>query len=583
MHELEVHQIELELQNEELRSAQSRLEESLLRYRDLFDLAPVGYLRVRQDGGIVNANLTFAALVGVAREQLNRANLKKFVRNGCQDTFYRHLRMIFDGQARRICELELVRGDGSHFFAQVESVAQDSNEGPPQQCLMVVTDITERRRQEAQIHRQANHDALTDLPNRALFLDRLAYTIRTAQRERTGLALFYIDLDNFKWVNDTYGHRAGDHVLVESARRFKACARDNDTVARLSGDEFCILLPLVCSANDARLVARKVMAAMEPPFELDDGSSVRVSCSAGIAMYPKDCASVDDLMQGADLALYQVKRSGRSHYAFFARKLNEELIRQQKLGLELRNAAGRNELTLRYQPVIDLASGGPVGAEVLVRWKHPSLGLLLPSEFIPAAEENGLIVELGEWVLEEVHRQARIWYEQGLTLDTLWVNLAARQCGDVRLVGRLIALMDALNTWQGRPRVGLEITESYALDFSDAVRSAFSDLQRRGTSLAIDDFGTGFSSLGRLLHLPFDIIKVDKSFVAELVSSAKSKNLVRAVIALGHSMDARVIGEGIETREQLEILRDLECDLGQGFHISEPLMSHELAGFVRRD
>ena len=325
VHELEVHEIELEMQNEELQNAQTRLELSLARYRDLFDLAPVGYLSLRLNGVIVDANLTVARLLKTDRNQLARTKLSRYVHSEYQDTLLRHLRTTFLGNDRETCELELIRGDGACFFAQLDSILQYTGEEQQAQCLTVVIDITERRRQEALIHRQANYDALTDLPNRTLFLDRLAYTIRTAQRERTSLALFYIDVDNFKWINDTYGHAAGDRVLVETARRFTGCARENDTVARLSGDEFCILLPKVSSTADASLVASKVLASMEAPFVLPDGHNLQVSCSIGIALYPKDCDNAEALLRHADIALYQVKRCGRGHFALFTKELDEDI------------------------------------------------------------------------------------------------------------------------------------------------------------------------------------------------------------------------------------------------------------------
>lgn len=578
VHELEVHQIELEMQNEELQRTQTLLETSLTNYQDMFDLAPVGYVKMRPDGTIINANLTFADLLGASRDQLSNINVKRFVSQRDQDTLFRHLRKTFKGEARQTCEVEIVRGNGTTFHAHLESVSH----GVDPQSLTVVTDITERLRQEALIHRQANYDPLTELPNRSLFLDRLAYSIRNAQRERTSLALFYIDLDNFKWINDTHGHAAGDRVLTECARRFTACARENDTVARLSGDEFCMILPLMSSTDGARLVAQKVQAAMEAPFVLNDGKNLRVTCSLGIAMYPKDCNGPDELLQSADIALYQVKRSCPGQYTFFAKELNEEIIRAQRLGFELGDAILHNELTLRYQPVIELESGQIFGAEVLVRWEHPEFGLLLPDNFIPIAESTGTIVELGEWVLMRVCEQARAWNTKGVELSIIWVNLSVRQCGNLEHVNRLAGLLDKMRDWDEPPRIGLEITESDVLEFSDSSLSRFATLHRSGVSLSVDDFGIGYSSLDRLLHLPFDIIKVDKSFIADIAHSEKSANLVRAVIALGHAMNTHVIAEGIETREQFEILRDLECDFGQGFHIAEPLTTEELVDFQYR-
>lgn len=557
--------------------------ERLARYHHLFDLAPAGYLSLQLNGVIVDANLTVARLLKIDRNQLTHSRLSRYVSSDYQDTLRSHLRVSFRRNNHQTCELELIRGDGERFFAQLESIAQDTGEEQETQCLTVVTDVTDRRQQEALIYRQANYDTLTDLPNRTLFLDRLAYTISTAQRERTSLALFYIDLDNFKWIYDTYGHAAGDRVLVETGRRFVDCARENDTVARLSGDEFCILLPRVFTTANASLVASKILASMEAPFVLADGHHLRVTCSIAIALYPKDCTSPEALLTSADIALNQVKRSERGQFAFFVKEFDEEMVREQKLGLELSHAIVRKELTLRYQPVIDLKSSKIVGVEVLTRWQHPEYGLLPPSDFIPIAEANGSIVELGEWVLTQVCEQAREWHKERLNLATLWVNLSAKQWGNADRLNRLNRMLNSLNDWAGTPRVGLEVTESNVIKLSDSILSILKSLRQSGVSLSVDDFGSGYSSLGRLLHLPFDILKVDKSFVADIASSPISVNLVRTAIALGHAMHTRVVAEGIETQEQLEILNELGCDFGQGFYISEPLTSDRLCEFLHID
>ena len=279
IHELEVHQIELELQNEELRVIQAQLESSLEQFRDLFDLAPVGYLTLGREGIILGANLTVCSLLNVPRNELTGSSVFTLAVADSRDALFRHLRRTFQDDGRNSCEIEVVRRDGNRFYAQLESVRESRDDDSEFQCLTVLRDVTERHQQERLIHRQANFDALTNLPNRSLFLDRLSYSIRTAQREGTRLALFYVDLDKFKWVNDTYGHNAGDRVLVETATRLLGCARENDTVGRLSGDEFCMLLPLVGSPQNAGLVANKVMAAMESPFHLEESVPLRIACS----------------------------------------------------------------------------------------------------------------------------------------------------------------------------------------------------------------------------------------------------------------------------------------------------------------
>lgn len=579
-HDLEVHQIELELQNEELRRTQESLEISLARYSDLFELAPVGYLILSKSGVIIEANLTLSTLLRTDRNNLIQNNLNRFITPSDQDNWLRYLRSIFRGKGGQSCELEFVRGDGRKLYVQLNSIIQPVENEPENRCLTVATDVTERRRQESIIQRQANYDALTDLPNRTLFLDRLAYTIRLASRENTNLALFFIDLDNFKWINDGYGHAAGDRVLAETARRLVCCARKNDTVARLSGDEFCMLLPRVSSTSSASLVAEKVLDAMEEIFLLHDGTRVAVSCSIGIAMYPQDGDNAGSLLKSADIALYQVKQAGRRHFAFFSKSDETLMQRRQELGVGLKDAGPNNELVLHYQPIIELESGRPFGVEALVRWQHEEHGLLFPRDFIEVAESTGSIVELGEWVLKRAAADVANWRSQQLALNAVWVNLSVRQCGTMEGAQRLIKLLSELALGAQQIRFGLEITESAVLELSESTARMFEYLRKQGVLLTVDNFGTGYSSLGRFLHLPIDFIKVDRSFVAKMASSERSLQLVKAIIALGHSMRAGIIAEGIESQAQLGMLRDLGCDYGQGFHISKPLACDRLLNFV---
>lgn len=584
IHELEVHQLELEMQNEELRNTREKLDESLARYEDLFDLAPVGYLVLDSHGMINNANLKVSTLLQTERGSLLGRHLNEFVTPECQDALVRHLRLTFKQQYNQSCELDLLRKDGTTFIGQLESIVQSMGEEAEQQCLTLCSDISERRKQEAIIQHQANYDSLTDLPNRTLFLDRLAYTIRLSDRERSHLALFFIDLDNFKGINDTYGHSVGDEIIIETAHRLKNCARKNDTVSRLSGDEFCMILPRVSSTAAADSVARKIMAVMEKPFPLKAGNQLDVACSIGIAIYPNDGGNSDILLNNADMALYQAKKAGRRQFVFFSKIMNEEIIRRQhKLSLDLKNAIQRNEMALHFQPIIDMHSCKPYGVEVLVRWQHPEFGLLLPGEFISLAESNGSIVELGEWVLKAATEQIRDWKNSPIKLAAFWVNLSTRQCGNGERVDRLQrALEELTDDWIELPRLGLEITESEVLDLSNHTSNMFDSLRQQGIFLSVDDFGTGYSSLKRLMHLPIDFIKVDKSFVADIVDCEKSVNLVKAIIALGHSINTRIVAEGIETPEQLQILQDLGCDFGQGFHISHPLSGAELTNFFSK-
>ncbi|MGR8931355.1 MAG: putative bifunctional diguanylate cyclase/phosphodiesterase [Gammaproteobacteria bacterium] len=582
IHELEVHRLELEMQNQELRSTREKLDESLARYSDLFELAPVAYLVLRADSHVIDANFKMSALLSVERNKLLHKPLNEFVAYEYQDAFLRHLRMTFKHQIIQTAEVELIRADGTRFLAQVESIVQQMGNDSGLQCLSVCTDVTDRRRQEAIIQRQANYDTLTDVPNRSLFLDRLAYTILLAERERTHFAIFFLDLDNFKGINDSYGHAVGDEVLIETARRLQICARKNDTVARLSGDEFCMLLPRVMSTASADRVARKVMAVMEQPFQLSCGNELDIACSIGVALYPKDGTNNEILLNNADMALYQAKKAGRRQFVFFSKIMDEEVIRRQhKLGFDLKNAILHDQFILHYQPIIDLQHANPYGVEVLVRWQHPEYGLLFPGEFIALSESNGMIVELGEWVLRAAAKQIHAWHEAGIKLSAIWVNLSTRQCGNADRVSRLRVILDELMTnWRQSARLGLEITESEVLELSGSTSNMFEAFRQHGIFLSVDDFGTGYSSLKRLLHLPIDFIKVDKSFVSDIAESEKSINLVKAIIALGHSIGTRIVAEGIETPEQYRILQNLGCELGQGFYFARPMGENEFVQFM---
>lgn len=590
LHELEVHQIELEIQNEDLRTAQQHLESTLERYEDLFNHAPVGYLNLKSDGSILNANFAVAEILGATRSELINSKIHRYIVSDYQDTLFRHLRDIFRDSIHHSCEIELLVKNGEKRIVLFQSVSQQESEkqldestvNTASHCLTVLTDITERRRQEEVIHHQANFDALTGLPNRYLLMDRISYTLRTAHRQTSGVSLFFIDLDNFKWINDTYGHAAGDAVLYETAQRLTECARENDTVARLSGDEFCMLLPNVHKHPDAEKVAKKVQESMLAPVTLENGQDIHVTCSIGISTYPADGETKDDLLKCADIALYQVKRNGRSQFAFYESKMDEETIQRLQLGMELKLPTIFDQLSLLYQPIFDLQSKKAIGAEALLRWYHPRLGLLLPVDFIPIAEENGAIIPIGEWVMDQIVKQVHQWNKLGIALGILWINISVKQCNNSNQRIHLTQLIENLKDWEGTPELGLEITESSVMEMSDTMCNAFEQLHRGGISLSVDDFGSGFSSLAQLLHLPVDIIKIDKSFIDYMLINEKGAKLVKAIIGLGHSMSTRIIAEGIENQEQLERLKQIKCDYGQGFHLSSPLGAEQFADFFKR-
>ncbi|WP_018988679.1 putative bifunctional diguanylate cyclase/phosphodiesterase [Aromatoleum toluclasticum] len=436
----------------------------------------------------------------------------------------------------------------------------------------------EIQREQAKLHHQANYDSLTAQPNRMLAVERLQQEIRSAHRQQQRFALMFIDLDDFKIVNDTMGHAAGDRLLAHVSAHIRARLRDEDTLARLGGDEFLVLLPRLGQANDARDVADRLLAAVAEPVTLD-GREVVVHCSIGIALYPDDGETVEALMANADNAMYQAKRPGRAPICFFTAEMNAQVHERLRLEQDLNKVIARGELQLEFQPIFRAADGAYVGAEVLLRWWHPERGFISPATFIPLAESTGQIVAIGEWVLREAGRQLRCWLDAGLAPGYLAVNLSRVQLReDLELLIR-----EVLDTNELPPQaLELEITENILLDDHQQINAVLGRLHAQGLSFSLDDFGTGYSSLSYLRRFSFDTLKIDRSFVAPLCDDAEAAALVRAIVAMAHSLALKVIAEGVETRAQMEFLRDLHCDYLQGYLLSHPLDAEHFTTFLTR-
>jgi diguanylate cyclase (GGDEF)-like protein len=424
---------------------------------------------------------------------------------------------------------------------------------------------------------QANYDPLTRLPNRTLFLDRLAHALSRARRDESIVAVLFIDLDRFKRINDTMGHKGGDVLLKQAAKRLNACVRETDTVARLGGDEFTVILPDLHNAHNTELVARKMLESLAEPFVID-GAEMFVTGSLGITVYPNDGEDAETLLKNADTAMYQGKEDGRNTFRFFTEKMNAEALEYLELENDLRHALDRDELILHYQPIIDLASGRISGAEALLRWNHPTHGIVPPDNFIPVAEDTGLIVPIGEWVFHTACRQMMEWRELGLSSLHVSVNLSARQSRDVafhEMIKRVLADTDA-----NPETMTLEITESQFMEDDDQSLAVLRQFRDMGINLSLDDFGTGYSSLSYLKRFPVNILKIDRSFVADVVTNEEGGALVEAIIALAHSQHMKVVGEGAETEEQVEFLRSRGCDEVQGFYYSKGVPADEFRMFV---
>jgi diguanylate cyclase (GGDEF)-like protein len=468
---------------------------------------------------------------------------------------------------------------GALILAYVEDRVPDADD------VLVLRDLGDRiavalgiARRDQELEHRAHYDALTQLPNRLLGLQELGRAVAAAARQNRCLAVLFVDLDGFSAVNDSLGHAAGDQLLVHSARRLRASVRESDIVARLSGDEFAVVLTEVREGADAAVAARKIVAALSGPCALGTGSAF-VSASVGIALYPADGATAQTLLQHADLAMYRAKRRGRGQFAFFEASMNAEVQRRIELEAELRLALERREFELHYQPQLDLRSGRLTGGEALIRWRHPQKGLVPPLQFIGHAEANGLIEPIGRWALRTACAQFVAWREQGIPIDQVSVNVSPRQFRNPEFVGTVRDALAAAGMPAGALR--LEITESAVLDDDGAAQSNLAALVQLGTPLELDDFGTGYSSLAHLQNLPVAAIKLDREFTREMESKESAQAVVQAAIAMVHALGKTVVAEGVETAGQLALLQRLGCDTIQGYHIGRPVPADEFAVLLR--
>jgi diguanylate cyclase (GGDEF)-like protein len=451
----------------------------------------------------------------------------------------------------------------------------------------VLQDISESKRaaealkvSEEQYRHLAQYDSLTGLPNRALLYDRLEHGIAQARRHRNVLAVLFIDLDRFKYVNDTFGHSAGDDLLKQVAQRFSECVRSEDTVGRLSGDEFAIVLSRLVAPQDAALVARKAVDSLNRPFQLQ-GVDLFVTASVGITVFPTDGNDRDTLIRNADVAMYRAKERGRNNYQFYTPEMNNRTREMLDMQNALRGALDRNELVLHYQPKIDIVTGQVSGIEALLRWAHPKRGLIPPAEFMPMLEETGLIVRAGDWVVSTVCRQLSEWRRAGVKAVPVAINLSARQFLAPDLGP---AIRGALEEHALDPELlEIEITESSIMaDTEEAIRT-LEYLQLLGVKTAIDDFGTGYSSLGYLKRFPLRALKIDRTFVRDITTDADDATITQAVISMAHSLNLKVIAEGVESSAQLAFLMRYGCDEVQGYLFSRPVPPEECVAFIRND
>jgi diguanylate cyclase (GGDEF)-like protein/PAS domain S-box-containing protein len=491
------------------------------------------------------------------------------------------VKVVLGGPGTRVrYECRFLHADGS--WRQVETTMTNLLSDPAVAAIVSNSrDITDRRELEAQLSHQAFHDSLTGLANRALFLDRVTHALDRADRASDPVAVMFIDIDDFKMVNDSLGHHLGDGVLVTVAERLKAATRPGDTVARLGGDEFAVLLESGEMPATAEAIAGRIAAALTLPIRIG-AEDVTARASIGVALGQPPDGKPDALLRDADLAMYLAKRNGKNRFEMFHPTMHEDAVRRLETAADLRRGIEGRQLEVFYQPIIDVDTSVAFGVEALVRWHHPTRGLVTPAEFIPVAESTGMIVPLGRWVLAEACRQAQAWRAAGITKDAFYVsvNLSARQLQDPGLTGDVAAAIRD----SGLPpeRVVLEVTETIVMDDLETALARLVELKGLGLRLAIDDFGTGYSSLRYLRDLPVDVVKIDKSFVDRITLDPEGAAMVRGVIDLSSALGLTTIAEGVEHDDQLELLRQLGCDRVQGFLFAKPMPGEELATFLSR-
>jgi len=545
-----------------------RSEEAMRRAAAVFETATEGILVSDTSGTIIDVNSAFSAITGHAREDAigEKAGILNSRRHDFE--FYQRIAAEVEQAGKWEGEIWIRRKDGTAIPAWVSIGRTASAEWSTEQIVAVFNDMTERKNAEEVIARQATYDLLTGIPNRALFIDRLSQETLRAERSGRGVGLIFIDLDDFKKVNDTLGHSAGDEVLRMTADRITRSIRNVDTAARVGGDEFAVIAPKLNDVGDAEPIAQRILSAMAAPMKVH-GQDIVTTASIGIAIYPTDSTDGEDLLRNADIAMYRSKHSGGNGIEFFTAEMNERATRRIKVEAQLQHALEVGEFEVHYQPIVSLPDGRMVAVEALLRWQNEELGVVSPAEFIPVAESTGIIVPIGAWVLETACKQIKEWQEAGWSGLRVAVNLSPREVdrGDAtKSISSALA-----KSGLAAECLEIEVTERVLLDDVERAGSTFQALKELGVRLCIDDFGTGYSSLSYLRNYPFDVLKIDRAFVRDAARHLSGVSLLRAIISMAASLHLEVIAEGVESESQLDLLCDLGCGFAQGYHFCAPL------------
>ncbi len=543
----------------------------------VFDYALEGIFITDTHGTILAANASASRITGYSNKELIGQNPRMLKSDYQDDGFYNALWQSIHTNNQWKGEIWNKQKNGQ-IYAELLSISPIKNDrGIVQNYIGIFIDISKQKEAEKRLIYQANHDKLTGLPNRDLFLDRLNMAVLQAKRFQKKIAVLFIDLDHFKYINDTFGHAQGDRVLKKIATRLKTCIRENDTLARMGGDEFTVIVQDFDAHHEVEFIANRILSSLDKPI-FSGPQEVYISSSIGISFFPDDGLSADVLMKRADTAMYSAKKNGRKQHHFFHSGMEGYSRHRLEMERLLRQALENKEFLPHYQPQFDLSSGQVIGAEALLRWQRPKSGLIPPDQFIPLAEENGMILPIGEWVLNEVCKQAHSWQESGWHSFRIAANLSARQFSQP---GLSTLIQNILTDTNLDPKfLELELTETVAMQHVEATLQTLKTLKSTGITLSIDDFGTGYSSLSYLKQFPIDKLKIDRSFIADIAHDPNDAAIVVATISLANCLGLKVIAEGVETEEQLSFLKMHGCHEVQGFLLGRPVPAEQFSDFL---
>ena len=555
------------------------LRQSEEKYRTILESIQEGYFEIDITGKYTLFNDSMCRIHGYSKEELMGMNHRQHTDKETKNKLFQVFNKVYNtGEPAKGVDWQIIRKDGTKRYIESSISLQKDSSDKPIGFRGIVRDVTERKRAEERIQYLATHDALTGLPNRLMFGQLINHAIQAARRYQRQLAVFFIDLDRFKAINDSLGHEAGDQLLQEIAKRFKKSLRAVDVVGRLGGDEFIMLIEEMDELSQIENVAHKILSTAIQPIVLL-GEECRVTASIGISIYPRDGEDEQALMKNADMAMYVAKEEGKNNYQFYSKDIQSKSNKRFSIETNLRRALERNELSLEYQAKVDFKTGAITGVEALLRWDNPYLGSVTPMQFIPVAEETGLIVPIGRWVMKTACAQNVAWQRQGLPPVCMAVNLSLRQLMDDNLLKDIKAAL--VDSGMAPNLLELEITESMVMQNPVRLIEVLTNIKKMGVRLAIDNFGTGYASLTQLRNFPIDTIKLDKSFIRNLPQDSKDKAITEAIIAMGKTLSLTVVTEGMETQAQKDFLQDHICDEMQGFYFSKPVAPDNFADLLR--